>query len=658
MLKICRCSLLFSAAFFFLSHLNSADAQKPNEERRFVGLHFDFHAKETDTGIGRTFSKENADAFLKQVKPDYIQIDCKGHPGYASYPTKMGNAVPKISKDLMRSWRDITRENGVELYAHYSGLMDGAALKKHPDWAVTKPDNTKTDVVSVESNYYDELMIPQLKELALEYKIDGVWIDGDCWAARVDYSPAMISKYRNAFPGQDIPQKPGDKNYNQWISINRSEYKKDFSHYVDALHAVRPDFKMINNWAFSEYMPEKVDVNVDFLSGDIRGNSPYEAAFEGRSFAAKGKPWDIMTWAIFYPNNKKAIKSYDHIIQEASNILALGGGFSTYWQQYPDGNLPYKYNSLMADIIKFCRQREDYCFRGDIVPQVGLLLTNEIWKKQLSGDHLYSEVGSDRAKEMFSMLQEAGYSTDFIAAYDMDKKLASYPVVILPGWGLLDNATLNKLNNYVTNGGNLLVAGANTVRQFAGLCKIPMAGNLRKDQQVKLTLNASAALNTDVSMPQRNNGKGIGNITDGSGNVFPAATVSKVGKGNVCLVYFDPKSYYSKGHIAVIQNVIEQGLEQLFPNPVATLQGAPMVQQVVTRKNGHLFVHLINMSGEQSSYETVPPVQSFKLIVNTNKRPSSVLLQPENNSLHFAYKDNKVTIDIPGFQFYSIVQID
>ncbi len=658
MLKICRYSLLSCAAFFFLNHLNFADAQKSNDERRFVGLHFDFHAKQTDTGIGRTFSKETADAFLKQVKPDYIQIDCKGDQGYTSYPTKMGNAAPKISKDLMKLWREVTQENGVELYAHYSGLRELAALTKHPDWAVTNFDKTKGDIISVESNYYDELFIPQLKELALDYKINGVWIDGDCWAARLDYSPAMIRKYQNAFHSQDIPQKQGDKNYGQWISFNRSEYKKDFNHYVNALHAVQPDFKMINNWAFSEYMPEKVDVNVDFLSGDIRGNSPYDAAFEGRSFAAKGKPWDIMTWTIWYPHNKQAVKSYDHIVQEASIVLALGGGFSTYWKQYADGSLPYKYNSLMADIIKFCRQREDYCFRGNIVPQVGLLLTDEIWKRQLNTGHLYSEVGTDRAKEMLQILQEAGYSTDFVASYDMDKNLSSYPVIVLPGWGLLDDATLKKLNTYVINGGNLLVAGANAVRQFADFCQIPLTGNLRKNQQVKLTLNATAALNTDVSIPQSNNGKKVGSITDGAGNAFPAATVVKVGKGNVCLVYFDVKDYYSSGHIAIVQNVIKQGLRQLFPNPVATVQDAPMVQQLVTRKNGHLFIHLINMSGEQSLYETIPPVQSFKLIVNTGKRPSSVLLQPGNNNLNFAYKNNKLTIDIPGFQFYSIVQID
>ncbi len=31
---------------------------------------------------------------IDRVRPDYLQIDCKGHPGLSSYPTKVGNRAP------------------------------------------------------------------------------------------------------------------------------------------------------------------------------------------------------------------------------------------------------------------------------------------------------------------------------------------------------------------------------------------------------------------------------------------------------------------------------------------------------------------------------------------------------------------------------------
>ena len=36
--------------------------------------------------------------------------------------------------------------------------------------------------------YVDELLIPQLKEIIDLYDVEGVWIDGDCWAAKLDWS--------------------------------------------------------------------------------------------------------------------------------------------------------------------------------------------------------------------------------------------------------------------------------------------------------------------------------------------------------------------------------------------------------------------------------------------------------------------------------------
>src|SRR5450631_2965195 len=57
----------------------------------FFGLHFDFHAGTTDEHIGRTLTYGMIDTLLSEVHPDFIQVDCKGHPGISSYPTKVGS---------------------------------------------------------------------------------------------------------------------------------------------------------------------------------------------------------------------------------------------------------------------------------------------------------------------------------------------------------------------------------------------------------------------------------------------------------------------------------------------------------------------------------------------------------------------------------------
>ena len=62
----------------------------------FFGLHFDLHANEHDTELGADVDEAMITRLLERVKPDYVQQDCKGHPGYTSYPTEVGWASPGI----------------------------------------------------------------------------------------------------------------------------------------------------------------------------------------------------------------------------------------------------------------------------------------------------------------------------------------------------------------------------------------------------------------------------------------------------------------------------------------------------------------------------------------------------------------------------------
>ena len=107
--------------------------------------------------------------------------------------------------------------------------------------------------------------------------------------------------------------------------------------------AIIPGFRVASNWAYSSMMPEPITTNVDFLSGDLTpGNSVNSAALEGRIMAAQGqlyrKPWDLMSWSFWYEFNPAGARQGDqktavHLMQEAAEVLSLGGGFQAYYQQ-------------------------------------------------------------------------------------------------------------------------------------------------------------------------------------------------------------------------------------------------------------------------------------------------------------------------------------
>jgi len=54
--------------------------------------------------IGKTFTPAMIDSFLTIVKPDFVQVDYKGHPAYPSYPTKVSNQAGGYTKDILKIW--------------------------------------------------------------------------------------------------------------------------------------------------------------------------------------------------------------------------------------------------------------------------------------------------------------------------------------------------------------------------------------------------------------------------------------------------------------------------------------------------------------------------------------------------------------------------
>ena len=170
-------------------------------------------------------------------------------------------------------------------------------VAEHPEWALIHSNGERSTMYpSFFSPYLDTYMIPQLKELS-DYGVDGAWIDGECWAVTPDFCEASLTRFTKETGITEIPVKSSDKYYPELVEYTRNLFRERMKKYVDAIHQYNPDFQITSNWAYSSMMPEKVTVNLDFLSGDLTAsNGVYRAAFEARCLAPQGKPWDLMAW--------------------------------------------------------------------------------------------------------------------------------------------------------------------------------------------------------------------------------------------------------------------------------------------------------------------------------------------------------------------------
>jgi hypothetical protein len=233
--------------------------------------------------------------------------------------------------DPLRIWREVTRAHQVALFMHYSGVWDMHAVRQHPDWAaVDATGKPSAQATSVLGPYVDQLMIPQLRELAGDYGVDGVWVDGDCWGVMLDYGAPVVRAFCQQTGALAAPRKAGEPFWQEWKEFNRAGFRHYLRRYVDALKNSHPQLEVISNWAFSDHMPEPVTAQVAALSGDFSpSDSVNSARFSGRCLENQGQPWDLMSWS--FTGKPRRQKSAVQLQQEAAEILALGGGYQAYF---------------------------------------------------------------------------------------------------------------------------------------------------------------------------------------------------------------------------------------------------------------------------------------------------------------------------------------
>lgn len=663
-------SVITSVLFLvFAIALNGQTKARPEKLKRadcFFGVHFDLHASEDIADAGRTLTYEMVDTFLLRVKPDFIQIDCKGHPGISSYPTKVGFHVKGFEKDPLKLYREVTEKNNVALFMHFSGVWDNKVVQEHPDWSVIKANGERSpQKVSFFSPYLQQYMIPQLQELASVYRVDGAWVDGECWAVEPDYGEAAVKRFIQETGITEIPRKSSDKNWPEFIEYTRSLFRSHLKTYIDAVHASNPGFQITSNWAYSSLMPEKVTTDVDYLSGDVTPqNGVYRSAFEARCLAPQGKPWDLMAWGFSWNGSDMpmSIKSAVQLKQEAAEIMAMGGGVQFYFQQNRDLSIKPWLAEMLKDIAGFCRERQQFCHKATPVPQVALIYPSSY---QQQAETPYSRPTGMLQGTLYALL-DAQLPVEILMEHHLPGALSKYRMVVVPECESMTQSSIDEIKSYLHNRGRVLVIGSRTAGIFkeelgiksstvkprgtAFISATGRIGSLRSEiLQVELERGALPVLYFYKGSDFRDRDETV------------SASINKVGNGLIGGIYFNAGSSYVENKTFVIRDFIESVIKEMDPGFIATVSGSNLVHMAVNRLNGRLYLNLVNTAGEHTSqsigYDEIPPLHNLNISVVADSRPSYVRLQPEGRNLEFTYSGGKISLTLPVLEMHSIIEI-
>ena len=640
---------------------HSAPAGSPPRLKRadsFLGMHFDFHADHTCNEIGKRTTPEMVEHIIDLVRPDYLQIDCKGHAGFSSYPTKVGNPAPGIIGDPLRIWREVTARRGVSLYMHYSGVWDSEAIIRNPSWGALNADGKINGrATSFFSPYADLLLIPQLRELAGDYRVDGAWIDGECWAAVPDYRPLALAAFREKTGIQDVPRKPGDPNWFEFLEFQREAFRKYLRHYIAEIKRTHPQFEICSNWAYTDHMAEQVSAPVDFLSGDYTPeNSVNSARLSARYLVRQGLPWDLMAWS-FSRKDESLHKPALQLQREAAIVVALGGGFQAYFKQQKDGSISPQHVPVMAETAAFCRARQSLCHRAIPVPQVALLLSSAAHYRKING--LFQRDLSLINGNMQALL-ESQQSVEILGEHMLTGRMTEYPLIVVPEWDYLEPAFRDELTAYARQGGNLLLVGPKTAALFQAELGVTLVEeNTTHLRHRKKTSNIKGLSQAVKPGPHT---RIVGELVGAHDSIpRPAATIAPLGKGRIAAVWFSLGENYPAGRDELFRDFTSDLARELFPSPMVEVTGSPDVDVCIARKNGKLLVNLVNTSGphqDEDILESIAPVGPLDVIIRHDGKPAGITLEPGGRPLPFVYQDGRVRLTVPQVPIHDVIVLE
>jgi hypothetical protein len=637
----------------------------------FFGIHFDFHAGFDCREIGKNTTRQMIENIVNQARPDYIQIDCKGHPGLSSYPTKVGNQAPGFVGDPLRVWREVTAQRSVGLYMHYSGVWDSQALRLHPDWAVVNADGKRNpNAISFFGPYVDKLLIPQLRELGGDYGVDGAWVDGDCWAAAPDYGEPALEAFRRATGIQEVPRKPGDAHWFEFLQFNREAYRNYLRHYIADVKKTNPEMQLCSNWAFSDHMPERVCAPVDWISGDFTPEDAVNSArFSARYLARQGKPWDLMAWSFITKGqmrNGSRQKSAVQLQREAAVVLAWGGGFQSYYNQRRDGSVPEEHLPVIAEVARFCRARQAFCHGATPVPQVALLYSTASHYREIRG--LFNRDLS-RISGTLQALVESQQVVDVVSEHNLTGRMAEYPLIVVAECDYLEPAFKQDLVAYVRNGGNLLLVGPSVASLFTAELGVTLEGT---PQSKTRWLACSGTLVSTQDQTQAvklgTGAQPVGRLhaADDAGSPSqPAASITTLGKGKLAAMYFSFSRGYLSNRSPKSRAFLNGLVCQLFPSPLVEVlpKGSADVDVSIHSHYGKLTVNLVNASGPHWSrtnplIDSIPAIGPLEITIRTTKRPAGLILEPGGQRLDFDYRDGKARCTVPRLEVHCVIVVE
>ena len=472
--------------------------------------------------------------------------------------------------------------------------------------------------------------------------------------------------------------------------------RKKFAHSVldnyykrmnDAVHSIRPNLPIFHNSGHihPEFVKYQSHLELESLPTGGWGYDHFPLVAKycaqlGYQFLGMTGKFHT-TWGEFggfkHPNALK---------YECAAMLAYGAKCSIGDQLDPSGKLDKGTYCLIGQTYKEVKEKEPWCENVTAVAEIGLLASN------LNKADQPSDIGSSR------ILLEGHFLFDVI---DTNSNWSKYKLLILPDDYQIDASTKTKLDAYLEAGGKLLLSGKSGFDEN---------GNFMFDTGANFF--GTSEFSTDFILPQKpycpdfictpmvmymkserikvTSGQSLGKVYDPYFNrnykhfcghqhaparQEPSGYDCGVIKGNICYLSHPVFTTYSAFGTVALKDYVVKTIKALLGSPMlatnlpSTARVSLMQQDQKNRYILHLlYANTIKRGGEmdlETAYggktksieiiEDLLPIYDIDITLNVNQKIKSVVLQPQNQPVHFSQNNEQVIFRVQRLKCHQIV---
>jgi hypothetical protein len=434
-------------------------------------VHLDLHTPEFPEGALQKFDCRSFVDELERGHVNLVALFAKCHFGNAYHDTKVGHKHRGLRGDFLMETASECRRRGIRTLAYYSLCWDRRAWDEHPDWRYTDrhgqtpgADRPWADLC-LNTPYRNELVLPQLEEIARQYPVDGFFIDIPfpySWREAC-YCASCCAKWKRELDVDLSPELPA-ATLNATVMKTVVSWLRDIRGLVERTN---PELAICvnaaNHISCSKEIRELCDLGV-------WESQPQGANHLGHSFVARTLRNDIidgqaMTVRFNEGWGDMTLKPEAQLLTEVSAMIGNGAVACIGDQVRVDGTLEPAVYDLFQRVFGFVREREAIFRHAESVRHAAVLLPAPSPELQMGYGIIDDiDVGRAGAWGAHRMLVESHIQVDMVFSVLADD-LTQFPMIILPEPSCYQESLHDRLREYVRGGGILVVVGESLVRE-------------------------------------------------------------------------------------------------------------------------------------------------------------------------------------------------